>query len=890
MKLLLELSADRSAWPPTADGSDAQAGGIVVGSHGLLGIVEVALGMGAPVMPQAVRLARWRAKLAAADTPKRFWHASFGVDPFATAKTVLAWRDSLVDAEWNLDTASDVPSRLADLAAAEHADPQLPPGEPDRLRDVIAALTSAPPLQPVIETLTLLDNRFLLPPGVGRLVKALEACGTNVVELPTMLACPQGDLANIQQRLSGSPNKQLAGDGSFMLLRTEAEGLAADLLTDWLAALPDRKSVVIIAQRPTGVLDAALKKRHLPQLGVRSASAARGLIQLLPLALATRWQPFDAARMLEFLQMPRSPIPDEVRTRLVQLLPQCPGRGGQKWRDAIAEGLTEFASQLRKDDPDNASARIEAGENAVRLWLDAPLAFPEAGLPINDLFAICSTLSAWATRMAAVGIPLASSLAANTSALLAAAQESGMVTLPRLGLERLLDAVLSDGEMDPTVPNEASEWAVVENPGAAWGKNRTVVWWGFDPPPIPSRLPWDWTERTALGAAGCNPWQPTQALAIASAGWRRPILGATGRVLLISIPPPDGGLHPLAHEMAPMLEACPACRPTAEAFLGMADPKLAGVTLARVPAPSRPLPLATFDWTIPDQLPLTRSSHSATAIEELLGCPFRWVLRSDARIRTGRRAEIADGEQLIGQLAHRLAAHLFAAGGPSDPDEIRNAAIAVLPRLVEEAAAPLLQAGAAAERARMAERLPGAMSDIATLLKDKALAVVGTEVEREADDMPEAKEQFRGSIDLLLQDSEGRPALLDLKWTRKADRYSGLLKTGSALQLAAYAKLVGAAERAAYFLLRDGQVFSTSSWALGTSAADDAPSLADTWSRTIDSRRLRLATIRAGTLRALGVGYDDKKPPPDPDEVSLRPTPPCNLCSFGRLCGKEPIT
>ena len=44
--------------------------------------------------------------------------------------------------------------------------------------------------------------------------------------------------------------------------------------------------------------------------------------QALPLGLATRWAPFDARRMLEFLQLPRCPVPREVRRALrVRLLP-----------------------------------------------------------------------------------------------------------------------------------------------------------------------------------------------------------------------------------------------------------------------------------------------------------------------------------------------------------------------------------------------------------------------------------------------------------------------------------------------------------------------------------------------------------------------------------------
>jgi hypothetical protein len=889
MKIILGLDADRGAWPPTTNATAAQAGGAVVGPQGLLAIVETALGMRGPAQPQAVRLARWRAKLAVADAPGRFWHESFGVDPFATARLVLGMRDALVEAGWHPDAIQAPPPRLADLAAAETSGPALPPGAPDRLRAVLRDLAAALPPEPLIETVTLLDERVFLPPGLGELVSALEASGTHVIQAAAPTARALGDLGRVQARLSGSGAEPLGGDGSFTMLRADTEGAAAEVLADWLVGEADRDRLIVIAARPTALLDAALRRRHLPRFGVTSSSPLRGLIQVLSLSLSTRWKPFDAVRMLELLQMRHSPLPWEVRSRLVRILPGCPGRGGPEWTVAIEEGLAARATRLRSEDPDGAAARIRAGEAAVRAWLQAPLIDPEAGMPLAELASLCSAIAQWATGMASRGVPLAQALAGYASALLMSVQEAGMERIPRLGLERLLDTVLADGEADPTAPREAAAWACVESPGAAWGSARTVVWWGFDPPRIPSRLPWNQAEIDALAAAECTPWIPEAALSAASAGWRRPQLGATERVLLVSVPGPDGDLHPLAHELTNLVERSRTCRPVAEELVASAEATLAGRKLPRIPVLAVALPEAHPTWTIPRGLPLHRDRHSSTSIESLLGCPFGWVLSGDAGIRPGRRSEIAEGEQLIGLLAHRLAAELFFPGSPGQPAAVRAASAARLVTLVEEAAAPLLQPGAAAERARMAERLPIAMEKIAALLAAAGFTVVGTEASRNTTDMPEAGECFGGSIDMLLEDAAGNPALLDLKWTRKASKYRDLLKDGMAIQLAAYSRLVSAGERAAYFLLRDGEAFGTPGSGLGVAVGGSPPTLEDTWARVVAWRRLRLGALRNGTLHALGVDFDPKKPAPDPDGIPARLLPPCTFCEFGRLCGTEAV-
>jgi hypothetical protein len=65
--------------------------------------------------------------------------------------------------------------------------------------------------------------------------------------------------------------------------------------------------------------------------------------------------------------------------------------------------------------------------------------------------------------------------------------------------------------------------------------------------------------------------------------------------------------------------------------------------------------------------------------------------------------------------------------------------------------------------------------------------------------------------------------------------------------------------------------------------------LLPTLAGAVASRRLRLGTIQGGTLHALGVDFDEKKPAPDPDGVTVRPLPPCMFCAFGRLCGLESV-
>jgi ATP-dependent helicase/nuclease subunit A len=90
----------------------------------------------------------------------------------------------------------------------------------------------------------------------------------------------------------------------------------------------------------------------------------------------------------------------------------------------------------------------------------------------------------------------------------------------------------------------------------------------FDPPAMPAALPWSADEQTALQHAGCLPWRPEAALAAEATAWRRPILAARDRTVLVAIRAAGSEVHPLVHELAPVLEPNPALRPRAEGLVG----------------------------------------------------------------------------------------------------------------------------------------------------------------------------------------------------------------------------------------------------------------------------------------------------------------------------------
>jgi hypothetical protein len=61
---------------------ETSIGRVTVGAAGLLSILETQLGLVIPRESQAKRLVHYRSCLLQSDSPRRFYHQSFHIDPF----------------------------------------------------------------------------------------------------------------------------------------------------------------------------------------------------------------------------------------------------------------------------------------------------------------------------------------------------------------------------------------------------------------------------------------------------------------------------------------------------------------------------------------------------------------------------------------------------------------------------------------------------------------------------------------------------------------------------------------------------------------------------------------------------------------------------------------
>ena len=897
MHVVFGWHLDGPTFPETPDGSDFALDGVVVGPLGLLDILETRLGLNGPGAPAALRIAQYLACLRSIDDGNQFYSGSRAADEWSTARLVLSWRDELVSTGWSPMAASWQSPRLDTLARVE-AVKNLPleSGVPDRVRSVAAKVKDAG----TIEKLTLVDAPESLPLVWRELFDALAEAGAEIARPTSRPRAARSDLTRVQAVLTGEPSEPLSGDGSFCIVQTDDELVAANIAAEWLAAAPsENDDLVIIRQGDSTVFDAACRRLGLPRPGGSEKSPFRGALQALPLAFETAWAPLDAARLLELLVMRGSPIPYRTGRYFADVLRDYPGSGGRRWADAWEKAEEGLRNDLSTSDEADTGIKhkVDASLGEWRQWLEPRRFERDTGIAANAADEVCRRVQRWALRRAAGTDDSVYRQAANAAAALAdTIAASGLEIIPKPQLDRMIDAVVAEGIGRPGTIAEAATWTTVDDPSQIWSRCHSVLWWGFfDPGQLVMRSPWSEAERSELSAAGSAIVPADDVLSLRLAAQRRALLNAADRVLLVT-PALSAGVahatHPIWHELA-RLEERDRAMVDGRGLRHAERVSLVEREWQPHPVETGTMPGSRRDWTVPSDLIGPRKTESATSLESLLGCPMKWVLEHRAGIHESVLLDMADDNRLKGNIAHDVLAHFFAAAIPENEQGVRTIVEALLDSMLPEIGSPLLLPGRLRDREEVRRNTIESAVTLFHLLHENRLTVTATErrIETPLDDQT----ALAGVVDLEVATSNGQPAIVDLKWSN-SDRYRRAeIEEARPIQLATYARLMNGDEEtgfapAAYFMLKQRRLLAVDAEPFPARFRVGGSDLKAIWQAIATARQRLLDDLGKGRIVATGIPTKATVGE-EPVEVDTAITvePPCRFCSYGRLCGRRSV-
>ncbi len=868
-------------------------GDAVWGSGELLRDLELRLGIAEDPPVPALRVARWAERMNRLAPFGRFYSISFGLDPLGTARAVLELRDQLVESWWTGASVPNGGARLDALCELELLpEPILPQGVGDRIVSVARKLGSRP--LRIYEELTLAEPSELWPPCWRRVFSLLEQAGAAVRpavhELPG--ASPRTDLGRVQRALTLEllpDGETLEGDGSFVLLTAPTSSEAARATAAVLARLPVDRTVVV-REDDVSALDGAVEAHGLGTQGWTSRSPWRGAVQVLPLALELAFEPKDPYRALELLSLPAGPFRGVAGYRLTRALLQSPGVGSPAWGSAKA-GLDERPES-------DWGARITE-------WFEEKGADPVTGATKGALLAVTERVRAWSlSRVASAPDDVTvRAAAAHAIALKAVLESDTRSTFSLVEVRRLVASILGSGTTVELQREQTGRVDHVSSAGDLRIPRENVVWWSFvDGGQTLTALPWRREELRALANAGVHFVEPALRLAARAKDWRRAILAATERLILVAPASSCGttlASHPLWDEITARTRMTDA--DLIRITVRTQDLRSPGTGLPRFerpplqPLPIAPLPGGHAEWQLPPDSRLSTDHFSASGLSAFVACPLQWGLGYAGGLRSGGQT-LARGHRLNGSLGHRLVECLHLRGDFDLPEEsaFSARAEAELARLIESEGAVLLRVGMAFERQQLERQLVSSVAELFRILREASLRIVKVEEELE---VRWGKRSLHGRLDLLVASPDGEEGILDMKWGYSS--YRDQLRSGQALQLATYAfaratQKNGQPSHVAYFSLSRGRLLAASPSFWLQSDIDDAPTPAETWKRVERSVEKVDALVARGRLPATGLkrslplleilGVEESG---QSAHFSFEPESACEYCALDALCGRR---
>lgn len=743
MRIIFGMSLDGAEW----SWKPASLGEMKAGPKQFLGWLESRLGLDGVTVSAPERINEYQQKICRMNPA--WCRASFELDPWSTAKQLLAWRDELVENGWDRRSAGT--PRLETLAALE-ADPgRLSPGIPDRMLAVLEEL----PRHPFDGALYLVDEMEHLPYLWQQVIARLERCGMMIA---------RAESGNVY-----APKLFLVDGANEFLLAAEC--------VRYLSS-GENGSVALLCEGNSTVLDEVLHRNGFGRLGSVENSRWRESLQILPLWLETIWKPFHPQRFLELLLLPQTPVPAVLARELIAALQEEPGRGGEAWQDALRR-----AQEKCKDQASGAGA-------LEKMWnfLEHECFRAEESVSAEAIINHCSLL---AERLAprVKTHPALALVLEHAGVLKKIVAERASVK--RTELARILDSIISTGTAGDPEGREYNDFAVFSDPGMIDREFDTLVWWNFIDRGIPGST--DWMPEECAVMPGCRPEARREREHLA---WKN-ALRRVKKNAIFFVPRTLRGEavfpHPLRDELDIPDEQIVAAA-------GLAD----GTGRWRLADRERqltkqPVVVPSIRAKIDGNAIHPVRALSYTQLETLFACPFLWFLQDYLGLKKPPVMQLPTGGIMLGNLAHKVIEEMYRNRETLPVEEAKQFAAERFDQLVPVMAAELLLDGRSVERKRIRTTLIAAVEALVREINSRKLLVKGTEKEFYGtfDGI-----DFVGKLDLYLEDQTGNPFVIDMKWSTSS-QYERDLKKDRALQLAVYSWLLDAKEfnvRCSYFL------------------------------------------------------------------------------------------
>ena len=396
-----------SATPYRKNENNVDVGNIYCGNTQVL--QRLLFYAGVPFLPVSneERIAHYHACMQGKIDASSPFYESFKTDSAGMSRTILAWRDALVEVGWNAKSYAGKSIKLSLLRDIEPMD--MPKGEADYWYMLIQLASAGRILADNINVVVTCRKQEIKP-HIDHILTKQQEFGVSVEYRAVESACAEGNLGNIQKAvIERSKDKLLLteGDDSFRYLSFVNE----DDALRYVATAPIDESAVYFCSKPKR-FDNTLRLLGKPTVGSSLTAASPQVVQMFTLGNGLFEYPLNINRIIAWLNLPISPINGGLRRVLSNALIDSGGINNKEWNEAKERYLAseedenerkKFAKQIDTFLPIPQSEvvdieRVKSFNDNLRKWAAGLLAmkeFPYAVIVKEQIASIesyCSTL------------------------------------------------------------------------------------------------------------------------------------------------------------------------------------------------------------------------------------------------------------------------------------------------------------------------------------------------------------------------------------------------------------------------------------------------------------------------------------------------------------------
>ena len=372
--------------------SDVEFGNIYCGDVQLL--QRLLFYAGVPYRPVAneERIAYYHACMQGKVDASSPFYESFKTDSAGMSRTILAWRDALVEVGWNAKTYAGKSVKLSLLHDIEPEN--MPKGEADYWYTLIQ-LASAGRILPEQINVVVTCSKQEMKPHIAHILDKQQEFGVLVKYCNDKSQCASGNLRKIQEAIIAQSKDKIVLDNNDETFRFISFTNEDDVLR-YVATEPIDKSAVYLCSKPKR-FDNTLRLLGKPTIGSSLASGSPQVVQLFMLGNGLFEYPLNIHRIIEWLNMPINPIDRGLRRAMCNALTESGGINNTEWNKAKSDYIEssedekvqkKFAKQaeiflpIPQSDVVDAESVKEFNDN-LRKWATKLLAMED--FPYDDI-------------------------------------------------------------------------------------------------------------------------------------------------------------------------------------------------------------------------------------------------------------------------------------------------------------------------------------------------------------------------------------------------------------------------------------------------------------------------------------------------------------------------